>query len=75
MARSGSEGSPSRPLPLLDEREKKAIDLTLSKGNENGLHVGSGLDELLIKGQKCTESDVHHPEKMSRAEGNDAPVK
>lgn len=59
---------------LLDELEKKAIDLTLSEGNENRLHVGSGLDEFLIKGQKYTELDVYHPEKMSRAEGNNAPL-
>lgn len=54
---------------------RKAFDLTLSEGNENRLHVGSGLDEFLIKGRKYTELDVYHPEKMSRAEGNNAPLK
>ncbi len=60
---------------LLDEFEKKAIDLTLSEGNQNRLRVGSGLDGFLIKGQKCTESGVQHPEKMRHAKGDDAPLK
>lgn len=60
---------------LLDELEKKAIDLTLSEGNQNRLRVGSGLDGFLIKGQKCTESGVQDPEKIRHAKGNDAPLK
>lgn len=54
---------------LLNELEKKAIDLTLSEGNQNRLRVGSGLDGFLKKSQKCTESGVQHPEKMRHAEG------
>ena len=48
----------ARGRRLLDELEKKAIDLVLGEGNQNRLRVGSGLDEFLTKGQKCTESNV-----------------
>lgn len=59
----------------LDRCEEKAVNLMLSKGNRNRLHLGLRLDELLISHQKCTGSDFHSPEEMSCAEVNDGALK
>ena len=60
---------------LLDELEKKEIELMLSGGNRNRLRLGSVLDEFLIHRQICTESTLRHPEETSRAQGDDATIK
>ena len=60
---------------LLDELEKKEIELMLSGGNQNRLRLGSVLDEFLIHRQICTESALFHPEETSRAEWDDATLK
>jgi hypothetical protein len=57
---------------FLDKVEKKEIQSMLNEGSQIRLRLGSALDEFLIQHQTRTDLDLHHPEKISGAEANDA---
>lgn len=60
---------------LLDELEKKAIDITFSESHENRSRLGSRLDKFLVTGQRRTDLDVHHPGELSCAERKGTTIK
>ncbi len=60
---------------LLDRLEKEAIEVMVSDGSQNRWHLGSRVDELLIRCQTCTDLGFHHPEEMGCAEIDDATPK
>lgn len=57
---------------FLDKVEKKETQSMLNEGSQIRLRLGSALDEFLIQRQTRTDLDLHHPEKISGAEANDA---
>ena len=60
---------------LLDELEKKTIDITFSESHENRLRLGSRLDDFLVTDQRRTDLNVHHPGELSCAERKGTTIK
>ena len=60
---------------LLNELEKKAIDITFSKSHNNRSRFKSKLNEFLITGQRRTGLNVHHSVELSCAERKSITIK